>query len=775
MSRKPNILAPVGIRRPLSVAVAAALGIIYASGVLAEEKDVQLKEVAVSAGTDKPVQQRTELGKLTEYTPISGAVVDREEIEHLQLVNNLLELGKRVPGISMVRNMRIPDGGKNYTENRVDGLRVSATSNTSLFDEIDGSNIERLEVITGPGSALYGSGALGGTLSAFTRQPPKGLEAKLSQEAGSWGFTRTQGNVGKSTEDGSFGFLFNASTMDNDGWRKNMASGNNNAAEEHKDGHAVRALIRPTDSTKITLGFDRLKYDYQLAGAIPLNATEAAKLNNASVNGTNLRSVYWDKDWQPTVPGTNGRAINDYETYTANLQQLVGARGEFSLAFSQRTDDGLAYGAAGSGGGRSVICDGVGGAGTTVNCNTYNYYRPGTSTADKVTNTLKKSNVVTQSTRPMYRQEFDLAKSTLYLGMELIDVETDSATYNNSFTALQAQAGTWGVGTMTATGQGSVTKEKNSTPFVHFEFSPLDDLRLHIGERFDKITYTTDDRTTANKDVEKTYEKNILKTGATYELTNGHLVWGSLAETFNAPASSTLLNSVASGVTTIGADLKPEESLTKEIGLRGRFGNIGLHYDVALYHTYNQGFIVARDCTAAETAAFGSACKINENAGGLTAKGLESMFSWAANSWLDLGATYTNARAYYNSYKTTTADYSGNSYSAMPKQRLNLRVAVKPAPGWLVELEGDHISSYFVDTANSGTYSRPDLYNLRASYRSKDWSFWLHALNITDQKYATRVSYITTAGVSVLTAMAGQGNSGTYTPLALRAGVSYKF
>lgn len=767
MSRKSNALAPVGVRRPLALAVAAALGIIYANGVLAEEKDIQLKEVAVSAGTDKPVQQRTELGKLTEYTPISGAVVDREEIEHLQLVNNLLELGKRVPGISMVRNMRIPDGGKNYTENRVDGMRVSSTSNTSLLDEIDGSNIERLEVITGPGSALYGSGALGGTLSAFTRQPPKEFEAKLSQEVGSWGFTRTQGNVGKSTEDGRFGFLFNASTMDNDGWRKNMVSGNDNAAEEHKDGFALRALFRLTDSTKLSLGADRLKYEFGLAGAIPLNATEAAKLKNASINGANLRSVYWENDWQHTVPGTFGRTINDYETYTANLQQLVGPRGEFSLAFSQRTDDGLGYGAGGSGGSRSVICDNV-----TVNCTTYNK-------TGAATNTLKKSDVVMQSTRPMYRQEFDLAKSTLYLGIEMIDVETDSATYNNSFTAAQAQTGMWGVGTMTATGKGSIAREKNSTPFVHFEFSPLDKLRLHIGERFDKITYSTDDRTTANKDVEKTYEKNILKSGVTYELANGHLVWGSLAESFNAPAISTLLDSAAKGTAgnTIGAELKPEESLTKEIGLRGRFGNIGLHYDVALYHTYNQGFIIGRDCTTAEATALnaGAACSINENAGGLTAKGLESMFTWSATRWLDIGATYTNARAYYNSYKTKTVDYSGNSYQAMPRQRLNLRVAVKPAPGWLVELEGDHTSSYFVNTENSGTYSRPDLYNLRASYRSKDWSFWLHALNITDQKYVTRAGYSTIAGVSVLAASAGQGNSGTYTPLTLRAGVSYRF
>lgn len=732
--------------------------------------DAQLPAMTIASDADKPVQQRTELGKLTEYTPISGAVVEREELDHLNLVNNLLEIGKRVPGISMVRNMRIPDGGKNYTENRVDGLRVSATSNTSLLDEIDGSNIERFEVITGPGSALYGSGALGGTLSAFTRMPPRDFEAKLSQEVGSWGFSRTGGNIGNTYADGRFGFLFNASTMDNDGWRKSVATGNNDAAQEHKDGMSLRFMAHPTDSTRLTFGADRLEYDYHLAGAIPLNATEAAKLKNALVNGVSLRSVNWENDWQPTVPGTDGRTLNIYETLSLNLQQLVGEHGEFSVGFSQRKDDGLAFGAAGSGGSRSVICDNV-----TVMCATYN-----TGSAAS-TNTLKKNDVLVRSTRPMYRQEFDLAKSTLYVGMELIDVTTDSSTYNNSYTARQAWDGMWGVGTKTATGQGSITKEKNETPFIHYEFTPIDKLRLHLGKRFDKITYTTDDRTTANKDTEKTYKKDVWKTGLTYDLAKNHVLWGSLAETFNAPASSTLLDTAAKGTigNTIGdPSLKPEESLTKEIGFRGLFDNLGLRYDVALYHTYNEGFIVGRDCTAAEKTALnnGAACTINENAGALTAKGLESMISWAATNWLDVGLTYTNARAYYNNYKTKTVDYSGNSYQAMPDQRINLRLGFKPAPGWLVELEADHMSGYYVNTDNSGTYKRPDLFNLRASYRkNKDWSFWLHAINLTDQKYATRVGDSTLAGVSVRAVSAGQGNSGTYTPLTLRAGISYKF
>lgn len=733
-----------------------------------EQADRVLAPVTATVDREVEVQARTELGKLTEYTPMSGAVVEREELEHLNLVNNLLELGKRVPGFSMVRNMRIPDGGKNYTENRVDGLRVSSTSNTSLLDEVDGSNIERLEVITGPGSALYGSGALGGTISVTTRLPPKEFEAKLSQELGSAGFARTVGNLGKSTADGRYGFLINGSTMDNDGWRKNMASGNEDAAQEHKDGVALRALLRPTDSTKITLGTDYLHYDYHQPGAIPLNATEAAKLKNATINGVNLRDVSLDRDWQMTVPGTDGRTNHTFETFSANLQQLIGARGELSLALSRRTDDGEDGGAAGSGGSRSVICDNV-----TVNCATYN----SGSSAGTANNTIKKAEVVVKSARPMYRQEFDLAKSTLYVGVELIDVETDTTTFNNAYTAAQAQQGMWALGTMTATGKGNVAKEKNETPFIHYEFSPTDRLRLHIGERFDKITYSVDDRTTANKDGEKTFKDSVSKAGATYDLTKDHLLWLSRAETFNAPGSSSFLDSAATGTAgnVIGSELKPEFGLTHEIGFRGLFRNIGLRYDVALYHSDNKGFINTRDCTAAEATALngGADCDIRENLGGLTAKGLESVFNWAANDWLDVGLTYVNSQALY--HDDNVGATAGKSYMYMPRERMNLRLGVKPAPKWKVELEYDHVSEYFYNTANTVTYSRPDLFSLRASYRNKNWSAWAHVLNLTDEVYGTRVSTTTLAGVSLLGASAGQGNAGSYSPRTFRVGLAYKF
>ena len=747
-------------RHALAIAVAAVLSAACAGSAFAQENQTTLKEVTISAGKEKPVQDRTELGKLTEHTPISGAVLERDEVERLQPVNPLMELGRRVPGISMIRNMRIPDGGKLYTEGRIDGLRTSG-GNTSVLDELHSADIERIEVITGPASALYGSGAFGGTISMFTRQPPREFGARLSQELGSFGFRRTQGNAGASTADGRFGFIVTGSTLDTEGWRLSPAPGSRDAAAEHKDGLSLRVLLRPFESTKVTLGRSEVKYDFRWAGP--------------------LRLTRFNQDWRQTEAGTYGQYDDTYKTTSARLQQAIGARGEFTLAFARVTDDQLNFGNGGSGGANNVICDDASAiaaplaVGTTVKCRAVN------NNSAAVTNTIKPTITATKTTQAMYRHDFDLAKTTAYVGAEWVDVSTDSSTVANRFNALQAQSGAWVAGAQTATGQGSFSRQRETTPFVHVEFSPLERLRFHVGERFGKIDFDVNDRTVANRDVTMTRRGNVLRAGATYDLGRSHVVWANWGETFNPQSTASLLDSATKGTAgnVIGAVLAPERGVTREIGLRGRIDDWAIRYDATLFHGETKGFIVPRTCTVAEQTALnlGAACTVNENSGALVTKGLESVFGWAANRWLDIGATYTYSEAYFSKFVSTTFDFTGKSYQAMPRHKLNLRVGVKPAPGWLIELEGDHISEYYVDNTNlQGSYKRPNLLALRASYRSKGWSFWLHALNLTNRHYATRVQLSTVAGTAnVLSAQAGQGNPGSYTPLNVRVGVAYNF
>jgi outer membrane receptor protein involved in Fe transport len=727
-----------------------------------EQDNRLLSEMVVSAQKDKPVQQRTELGKLTVYTPVSGAVISKEELEHLQVVNNLLEIGKRVPGIGMIRNMRIPDGGKQYTESRIDGMR-STSLNTSVFDTVDMSSIERIDVITGPASALYGTGALGGTISMTSRQPSEKFTTKLSQELGDFGYERMQGYVSTSLAQGSAGFIVNSSSMDFDGWRTSYTSENANSAAEHKRGSGIKAFIRPTETTKISFGYDQLHYDYRLAGT--------------------LSWAKWQQDWRQSEPGTYGQAIDDFTTKQVRLQQFIGERGELNLAYGVIDDESTAYGGAGSGGANNVICDGGGAIGTltgtqTVNCRSVN------NNSANISNTLKYGTTRVVTKLFQYRHELDFAKTALYIGNDVYETTTDSASYGNVFSALQAQSGYWARGAMTSTGQGSITVRKDSSPFIHVEMTPMDKVRVHLGERFASVTDRTDDRTLKNKDGQVTRKGNVLRSGATYEFTQDHIIWGNLGQTFNPPSVASTLDTDVVGTAgrTLGADLKSEKALTKEVGFRGRFDKAAFQYDVALYHTNVNDFNTTRVCSPAEQIALnpngtavGATCNINENSGLLTAKGLESMFSWAAKDWLDVGATYVNARANWGD-SNVGSNLAGQSYQALPRNRVNLRLSAKPAQGFQVELEGDYIGSYFISSDNSkGTYSRPDLYTLRSSYHNKDWSFWVHVINLTDKQYATRVSYTTVAGMNQLAASAGQGNSGSYLPRTFRVGASFNF
>lgn len=708
-------------KKLIALAVAAALAPIHSG--LAEDTERVLAPVTASVDREADVQARTELGTLTEYTPSSGAVIGREEIEEVEFVDALRELTTRVPGVSLIRNMRIPDGGKNYTDMRVDGMRVAYNQNFSLIDQANIANIERVEFVTGPGSALYSSYAIGGTMNVITRDPPKTLSGTLSQEVGAWSFDRTQFSIGNTTRNG-VGLFLAGSSMETDGWRSGSS------AEQHKKGLSGKLVTRPSTTSKLTFAYDHVDWDYRLPGSI----TEAQ----------------FNADWRSVTPGSYGRTLYTFDTGSVQFQQMVGSRGELRLAASMRNTRQEGQGNTGSG------------SASTGNPITY------------ATNKISRSEEDNTVVQGWYKHEFDWAKSTFYVGFEQADMQLDSTTYNNLYSVAQAKQGMWAAGTLSSL--GSVGTEQDMTPFVHYEFNATDRLRLHLGERFDQVKYITDDRTAANRDGEKTFRKSVFKSGLTYDLNRDHLVWANLSQGFVAPGLSNLMGSSSSPA---NYDLKPEESWTEEIGLRGTFRDSGLHYDVALFNTVNKNIIVSRDCTAEELAALPTCTSAKENAAKLTARGLESMFDWSATRWLDLGLTYTYSQVYYDDYVSgTTAsgytDLSGNDYQAAPRHNVNLRFGFKPAAGWKAELEYSHIAKYWIDKENTATYSRPDLVNLRVSYQRKDWRFWLHALNLFNVHYADRVSYTTINGVTG-PAYGTVGNSGTYLPFTLRAGVSYRF
>lgn len=105
-------------------------------------------------------------------------VFTRADIEKLQ-ANSLSELLSRAPGMSITRTggrgsatgVSLRGNQTDHTLFLVDGVRIgSSTLGSTALENIDPELIERIEIVRGPKSSLYGSDALGGVVNVITRK-----------------------------------------------------------------------------------------------------------------------------------------------------------------------------------------------------------------------------------------------------------------------------------------------------------------------------------------------------------------------------------------------------------------------------------------------------------------------------------------------------------------------------------------------------------------------------------------------------------------------------
>jgi vitamin B12 transporter len=177
----------------------------------AEEPDA-LDEVVVTA---------TRLPAIVADTP-GARVIDRRTIDQRGAVF-AADILTDVPGLSVVRSgafggvaqVRIRGAAPGKTLVLIDGVPVNdpAEVNGAFdFSGLELSDIERIEVLSGPQSSLWGSDAIGGVIALTTRDLD-GLAAEV--EAGSFGTVRGRLAAGVSTDRASFGAW--VSRFDTDG------------------------------------------------------------------------------------------------------------------------------------------------------------------------------------------------------------------------------------------------------------------------------------------------------------------------------------------------------------------------------------------------------------------------------------------------------------------------------------------------------------------------------------------------------------------------------
>jgi vitamin B12 transporter len=159
---------------------------------------------------DQVVVTATRTAQTQDQTLAAITVIDRAEIERLQPLS-IVDLLQGTPGMSIANN---GGPGKNTslflrgTESDhvlilVDGLKLgAATSGTAAIQDIPVDQIERIEIVRGPFSSLYGSEALGGVIQIFTRRPQGSFVPNFSAGIGSNASERASAGVAGRGESG---------------------------------------------------------------------------------------------------------------------------------------------------------------------------------------------------------------------------------------------------------------------------------------------------------------------------------------------------------------------------------------------------------------------------------------------------------------------------------------------------------------------------------------------------------------------------------------------
>lgn len=182
---------------------------------------------AVHAASDREavLVTATRTAQLADEVLAPVVVITREEIERLQ-ASDLADVLRLHAGFDIGRNggpgqttsLFMRGTESNHALVMIDGVRINpGTIGGAALQNIDPALVERIEVVKGPRSSLYGSDAIGGVVNIITRRGAQGTEANASAGAGSFGTTRFAGGVRHAAGGTRFGI--EASSYRTDGFR----------------------------------------------------------------------------------------------------------------------------------------------------------------------------------------------------------------------------------------------------------------------------------------------------------------------------------------------------------------------------------------------------------------------------------------------------------------------------------------------------------------------------------------------------------------------------
>ena len=305
----------------------------------------QLKDVVVTA---------TRVAQPLTDVVADVSIIDREAIERSGQ-SSLRELLAFQPGVQLVTNggyrsssgVFLRGAASSQTVVLIDGVRIgSATSGGSPLENIPLDRIERIEILRGAASALYGPDAVGGVIQIFTREPSDELQLGAGVGAGTAG--QRQANASLRGNSGALGYSLGLSREQGTGISvvsNPSASGYNPDDDRFKtESLDAKLTAKLSKDHMLTLGLMHSESEYQFDGAPPRldNPLKLNPLTTDSWSNPKLDNTYvkWDAQWLPSWKSSLTLAAVDEESvshYYRAADGLLGSSSKFNTQRQQAT------------------------------------------------------------------------------------------------------------------------------------------------------------------------------------------------------------------------------------------------------------------------------------------------------------------------------------------------------------------------------------------------------------------------------------------------------
>ena len=276
--------------------------------VVGDKDAYQVLRISSATKTDTPLRD----------VPQSVTVISQGLIRD-QAMQNMGDVVRYVPGVQMAqgeghRDAPILRGNTSTADFFIDGLRDDVQYYRDLY------NVERVEVLKGPGGMIFGRGASGGLINRVTKQADWSNARNLGLTVGSWDSYRVTGDVDQALND-SLAVRVTGFYEDSDSFRDEVT--------------LERWAINPTltwrlsDDTQVEVGYEHFEDDRVTDRGVPSYLGRPLRIDEATFFGSAELSPTWAEidaltarvrhEFSPQVTLVNQTRVANYDKFYQNV------------------------------------------------------------------------------------------------------------------------------------------------------------------------------------------------------------------------------------------------------------------------------------------------------------------------------------------------------------------------------------------------------------------------------------------------------------------------